>query len=310
MEFEHKTPGPSFPTWSSRTASSASTRIPEESQPGWWWAAFPGSKGRPFLKSRTISRINLDYLRGVLTARAKGAAAMHAFLLVPPTREDTDFGVIIACALGYLGMCGHGLIGTVYSVIECGIVPKVEPETRVRVDTPSGIIEARAKVTNGKVEGVTFRNQPSFTHTLDYPLTVPGVWGNSVSVAYGGNWYAVVNVEQLGIEINQKNLAQFGKLNNAILDAVNASIQAEHPLLGPAGEVPQAIFYGPPKNPMANSMNLVTSQALGYDRSPCGTGSSAKMAVLHARGELVLNRNMCTKAAPPGPFSPPAWWIR
>ena len=124
--------------------------------------------GLPEVEGSTISersdyfQNHYDYLRSVLTNEPRAHQAMHAFLLMPPTREDTDFGVIIACALGYLGMCGHGLIGTVYTAVECGIVPKVEPETRVRVETPSGIIEATAKVKDGKVEGITFSNQPSF----------------------------------------------------------------------------------------------------------------------------------------------------
>jgi len=96
-------------------------------------------------------------------------------------------------------------------------------------------------------------------------------------------------VEQLGLEINVKNLEKLGEANSLILAAVNASISAEHPQLGPAGEIPQMVFMGPAKNPEAHGMNLITSEALGYDRSPCGTGSSAKMAALYARGKLKLN---------------------
>ncbi len=252
--------------------------------------------GLPKVEGSTISersdyfQNHYDTLRSVLTNEPRAHQAMHAFLLMPPTREDTDFGVIIACALGYLGMCGHGLIGTVYTAVECGIVPKVEPETLVRVETPSGIIEATAKVKDGKVDGVTFRNQPSFVYKLEHVVRIKEYGDISVSIAYGGNWYVVVNVEQLGIEIGLKNLDKFGSLNNDILEAVNHSIQADHPVLGAAGMIPQMIFYGPPKNPQANSMNLVTSQALGFDRSPCGTGSSAKMAVLHAKGELGIGQ--------------------
>ncbi len=249
----------------------------------------PEIKGDDITEKSEFFAENYDYLRTTLTAEPRGRKAMHAFVLCPPSTGEADLGVIIMCALGYLGMCGHGLIGTVASVIEAGIVEAVEPVTHVTVETPSGLMKVRAEVSNGEVEGVTFRNQPSFVYAQDLEIAVATYGKLAVDVAYGGNWYVVVDVEQLGLEINVKNLEKLGEANNLILAAVNASISAEHPQLGPAGEIPQMVFVGPPKNPEANSMNLITSEALGFDRSPCGTGSSAKMAVLHAKGKLKLN---------------------
>lgn len=249
----------------------------------------PEIKGDTITEKSKFFEENYDYLRTTLTAEPRAHKAMHAFILCPPSTDEADFGVIVACALGYLGMCGHGLIGTVASVIEAGIVEAVEPVTHVTVETPSGLMKVRADVSNGKVEGVTFRNQPSFVYAQDLEIDIATYGKLAVDVAYGGNWYVVVDVEQLGLEINVENLEKLGEANNLILAAVNASISAEHPELGPAGEIPQMVFVGPPKNPEANSMNLITSEALGFDRSPCGTGSSAKMAVLHAKGKLKLN---------------------
>ena len=150
-------------------------------------------------------------------------------------------------------------------------------------------MKVRADVSNGKVEGVTFRNQPSFVYKEDLEIEVDTFGKLKVAVAYGAQWYVVVEVEKIGLEISVENLDKLGEANNLILEAVNASISAEHPQLGAAGEIPQVVFWGPARNPEANSMNLITSEVLGYDRSPCGTGSSAKMAVLYARGELGLN---------------------
>jgi proline racemase len=249
----------------------------------------PEIKGDDVTAKSRFFEENYDYLRTTLTAEPRAHKAMHAFALCPPSTDEADFGVIIMCALGYLGMCGHGLIGTVASVIEAGIVEAVEPVTHVVVETPSGLMQVRADVSSGKVEGVTFRNQPSFVYVQDLEIDIAKYGELTVDVAYGGNWYVVVDVEQLGLEINIENLNKLGEANNLILAAVNASVSAEHPKLGPAGEIPQMVFVGPPKNPEANSMNLITSEALGYDRSPCGTGSSAKMAVLHAKGRLKLH---------------------
>jgi proline racemase/trans-L-3-hydroxyproline dehydratase len=249
----------------------------------------PAIRGDDITEKSKFFEENYDYLRTTLTAEPRAHKAVHAFILCPPSTHEADFGVIVACALGYLGMCGHGLIGTVASVIEAGIVEAVEPVTHVTVETPSGLMKVRADVSNGKVEGVTFRNQPSFVYAQDLQIDIATYGKLAVDVAYGGNWYVVVDVEQLGLEINVENLEKLGEASNLILATVNASISAEHPELGPAGEIPQMVFVGPSKNPEANSMNLITSEALGYDRSPCGTGSSAKMAVLHAKGKLKLN---------------------
>lgn len=252
-------------------------------------AGLPEIKGDNITEKTKFFAENYDYLRTTLTAEPRGRKAMHALILCPPSTDEADFGLIVTCALGYLGMCGHGLIGAVASVIEAGIVKAVEPVTHVAVETPSGLMKVRADVSNGKVEGVTFRNQPSFAYKEDLEMEIDTYGKLKVDLAYGGNWYVVVDVEQIGLEISVENLEKLGEANNLILEAVNANISAEHPQLGPAGEIPQMVFMGPAKNPEANSMNLITSKALGYDRSPCGTGSSAKMAVLHAKGKLKLN---------------------
>ena len=249
----------------------------------------PEIKGDSITEKTKFFSENYDYLRTVLTAEPRGRKAMHAFVLCPPCSDEADFGVIIMCALGYLGMCGHGLIGTVASVIEAGIVEPVEPVTHLLVETPSGLIRVRVDISDGKVLGVTFRNQPSFVYKKDLEIDVGKLGKLKVDVAYGGNWYVVVDVDQLGLEIKIENLAQFTEANDLILEAVNACVSAEHPSLGPAGKIDQIVFVGPAKNPEADSMNLVTSKELGFDRSPCGTGSSAKMAVLYAKGKLGLN---------------------
>jgi proline racemase len=249
----------------------------------------PEIEGHNIAEKSKFFEKHYDYLRTTLTAEPRAHKAMHALILCPPSTDEADFGLIITCALGYLGMCGHGLIGAVASVIEAGIVEPVEPVTHVAVETPSGLMRVRADVSNGKVEGVTFRNQPSFVYAEDLEIEIDTYGKLKVDVAYGGNWYVVVDVEQIGLEISVENLENMGEANNLILEAVNAGISAQHPQLGPAGEIPQMVFMGPARNPEANSMNLITSEALGYDRSPCGTGSSAKMAVLHAKGRLKLN---------------------
>ncbi|MEE9541668.1 MAG: proline racemase family protein [Candidatus Bipolaricaulota bacterium] len=263
---------------------------------------FPEIKGSNIGEKSQFFERNYDHLRTVLTAEPRGRKAMHALVLCPPSTAEGDFGLIIMCALGYLGMCGHGLIGAVATAIEVGIIEGVEPVTRVVVETPSGEMRVRANVIDGKVENVTFRNQPSFVFKQDLEIEIETYGRLNVDVAYGGNWFAVVDAEQLGVELSNANLDKLGRANNLILNAVNSQISVNHPILGPgAGEtIDQMVFMGPPRNPIADSMNLTTSDALGFDRSPCGTGSSAKMAVLHAKGRLGLNEDYVHESATTG----------
>ena len=261
--------------------------------------------GLPHIEGKTISEKskffekNYDHIRTILTAEPRGRQAMHALILCPPTSEEADFGLIITCALGYLDMCGHGLIGAVSTVIEMGIVEAVEPLTELTVETPSGEMWVQAKIVDGKVDGVTFRNQPAFVPYRDVEIEIPKYGTIKVDVAYGGNWFPIVDAQQLGLELSNKNLKNVGEATDFILEAVRAVITPEHPVLG-RGSIDQMVFMGPSRNPTAHSMNLTTSTALGFDRSPCGTGSSAKMAVLHAQGKLGMNEEHVLESATTG----------
>jgi proline racemase len=234
---------------------------------------------------------NFDYIRTTLTAEPRAHKPMHALMLCPPSSDDANFGLIISCALGYLDMCGHGLIGAVTSVLEAGIVHSTEPETKLIVETPAGDIEVFARISQSKVDSVVFRNQPAFVFERDLKVRIDSLGKFNVDVSYGGNWYVVVDAKKTGIEMNVKNLNKLRKASKLILEAVNDRIRVEHPLSRSVEKISQIVFMGPPKNPKANGMNLITSSELGFDRSPCGTGSSAKMAVLHSRGELNLNED-------------------
>lgn len=243
---------------------------------------------------------NLGHLRSTLTGEPRAHQAMHALVLCPATSEEADFGVIIMCALGYLDMCGHALIGAVTSVLEAGIIKADEPETVVTVETPAGIMRTRAHVVNGKVLSVTFRNQPAFAYKRDLEVCVEPFGNLKVDIAYGGLWYVIVDADQVNISLDLSNLDRLSHASKSILKAVNSAIVAEHPVLGPAGDLPQLLFTGSPTNPEADGKNFNMSTELGFDRSPCGTGSSARMAVLHANGVLDLNKEYVHESAATG----------
>ncbi len=249
--------------------------------------------GLPEIKGNTISeksgyfKKNLDEYRSLLIMEPRAHKQMHAMIICPPCTPEGDFGLFVVCALGYLGMCGHGLIGAVVSVLEARITKPVEPITELKVETPAGIMSVEAEYKNGKVGGVTFKNSPSFVFAEDVKIDTPSFGSMQVDVAYGGNWYVVVDAEKHDLELNKEKLSIIGEANNEVLLAVNKIVKPLHPELGKLDKlIDQVVFYGPSKRDDADTMNLITSEALGYDRSPCGTGSSAKMAVLHKKGIL------------------------
>lgn len=254
--------------------------------------------GVPFLSGRDIvekTRFlaeNMDYIRTTLTREPRGHAPMHAAVVTPPSSEEADFGLIIMSALGYLRMCGHALIGAVTSLLEAGIVAAREPETKLSVETLAGNIAVRARVSqDGRVESVTFRNQPAFVYKSDVEVDVESIGKLSVDIAYGGLWYAIVEARKVGLEIELHNLEGLIRSAALIREAVNAHVSAVHPQTGALESIPQVLFVGPPVHPEADGRNFVTSKELGFDRSPCGTGSCAKMALLYARGDLCLHQD-------------------
>ena len=219
----------------------------------------PGDNARE--KTRFFAD-NLNHLRTTLTGEPRAHQAMHALVLCPATSEEADFGVIIMCALGYLDMCGHALIGAVTTVLEAGIIKANEPETVVTVETPAGIMRTRVHVVNGKVLSVTFRNQPAFAYRRDLEVCVEPFGNLKVDIAYGGLWYVIVDAEQTGISLGLSNLDHLSHASRTILKAVNSAIAAEHPILGPAGDFPQLLFTGPPTNPEADGKNFNLSTEL------------------------------------------------
>ena len=171
----------------------------------------------------------LDHLRTTLTGEPRAHQAMHALVLCPATSDEADFGVIIMCALGYLDMCGHALIGAVTSVLEAGIIKAAEPETVVTVETPAGIMRTRAHVVNGKVLSVTFRNQPAFVYKQDLEVCVEPFGKLNVDIAYGGLWYVIAKADQVSIALDPSNLDRLSHASRSILKAVNSAILAETP---------------------------------------------------------------------------------
>jgi len=249
----------------------------------------PFIPGKTMLEKSKYTRNNLDYIRTLLVYEPRGHSNMYASLLVPPTVDGADFGVIYMEPGGYVTMCGHGTIAICTVLVETGIIEALEPETEIVLDTPAGLVRAKVAVKDGKAESVTMRNVPSFLYMADVKVDVPDVGRVKVDIAYGGNFYAILEAESVGLEVKPGHARKLISTGTRIWRAVNEEIEIHHPEKPEIDCVNYVEFSAPATNPKANMKNAVVVPPGGMDRSPCGTGTCAKMATLYSMGKLNLN---------------------
>jgi proline racemase len=228
---------------------------------------------------------NSDDIRRLLMEEPRGHAAMSGAILQPPTRPDADWGVLFIEVSGCLPLCGHGTIGVATVLVETGLVPVVEPVTTVRLDTPAGLVVAEVHVREGAAESVTVRGVPSYCHALDALVDVPGIGPVRCDVAYGGNFYAIVDLAQVGIRYDRVESRRILDAGLAVMAAVNEQHRPEHPE-SPDIEGCRHVHFVAPGSTARHSRHAMVIHPGWFDRSPCGTGTAARMAQLHARGEL------------------------
>ena len=244
--------------------------------------------GQTMAQRRDYFASHLDELRQFLVNEPRGHAAMSGAILQPPTRPDADWGVLFIEVSGLLPMCGHGTIGVATVLVETGMVPVTEPETVIRLDTPAGLVTATVSVQDGRAERVTLRNVDAFVVELDATVGVPGIGTVRYDLAYGGNFYAIVDIAEVGLPFDRAAKQEILAAGLSIMDAINAVNRPKHPVDPSISGCKHVQFLAPDAN-ARHSRHAMAIHPGWFDRSPCGTGTSARMAQLHARGELPLD---------------------
>lgn len=231
-------------------------------------------------------RRELDDLRSLVVNEPRGHRNMCASFLTKPITKSADFGVLFLEPGGYANMCGHGVIAICTALVETGMVSVQEPTTEIRLDTVAGLVTARVRVQDGEALSVKLENVTSFVLAADVPVRVKGFGDLRLDVAYGGNFYAILPADLVGLSIEPRNADNLILAGIQVWKAVNEQLQAVHPTNPAIRGISYVQFSGPAKSPEAHAMNVVTSPPWNMDRSPCGTGTSARMAILHSKGEL------------------------
>ncbi len=246
----------------------------------------PSIPGETMAQKKEFLQREMDHIRTGVMHEPRGHNDMFGSILTTAVTQNADFGVIFMDGGGYLNMCGHGSIGAVTAALETGIVNMEEPITKVAFDTPAGFIQAEARVENSKVKEVSIVNVPAFLYKQDQKVFMEGFGDIVFDISFGGSFFAIVDMGQFGLEIIPENANQIKKLGIRLRDIINREISVQHPELSHINTVDLVEFYGPPTHPEANHKNVVIFGQGQVDRSPCGTGTCAKLAALYARGEL------------------------
>jgi len=249
----------------------------------------PPIPGDTMLDKLKFVQRNWDHLRTFLCHEPRGHGNMYASFLTAPTVPEAQFGVLYLEPGGYATMCGHGTIAICTVLVEMGLVDVKEPLTEIVLDTPAGLVRAQVEVKNGTAIAVTIRNVPSFLFKSDVEVKVPGLGRVKVDIAYGGNFFAILPAESVGLVIHPENASQIMAVGTEIWRAVNEQVEILHPEKPEINCVNYTEFSTAATHPQATMKNAVVAPPLGIDRSPCGTGTSAKMAALWAKGKLALN---------------------
>jgi proline racemase len=239
-----------------------------------------------------------DGLRRLMLREPRGYPAANCNLVLPSNHPEADGGYVIMEHVEYPGMSGTNTICVVTALLETGMLPMHEPVTEIALEAPAGLIRVRATCAAGKVTGVTFRNVPAFATHLDTPVEVPQLGTVTVDVAYGGMFYVIADAEALGFRLTPDEGRDITRVTEMIKAAAREQLPVVHPEQPGFAGITIGQLSGPPHDPRNAWRNAVTVSTGDFDwdrpstwtgaidRSPCGTGTCAKMAVLHAKGRL------------------------
>ena len=238
---------------------------------------------------------HLDDIRLFLMNEPRGHSAMSGAILQKPTRPDCDWGVVYIEVSGCLPMCGHGTMGVATVLVHEKLVEVTEPITTIRLDTPAGLVICTVDVKDGKALSVTLTNVPSFSVSLGSTVEVPGFGAITYDMAFGGNFYGIIPTSAFGIEHDRKNKHAMMDAALRTMDAINAAAEPVHPS-NPEIRGVHHIYLEAPGSTPQHSRHAMAIHPGWYDRSPCGTGTSARMAQLHAKGLLPLNQDFVNES--------------
>ncbi|WP_175059607.1 proline racemase family protein [Thermococcus sp. 2319x1] len=240
-------------------------------------------KGKDIIEKREYFKEHYDWVRTALLHEPRGHGDQFGAVIVPS--DIADFGVIYMDTSGYLDMCGHATMGIATVLVELGIVEKMEPYTNVKLETPAGLVEAKARVEAGIVREVTVVDVPSF-HVGEFEIEYPERGKIKVDVAFGGNFYVIADARDLGLRVRKEYIKKLIPAALKLIKVANEQIKVQHPRKGVQNRINLAMLTDGPEREDSDGKNVVIWGQGSVDRSPCGTGSASRVASLYSKGIL------------------------
>ena len=250
--------------------------------------------GKTILEKRRYAQNNLEKIRGALMYEPRGHSDMYGAIVTEPVTDDGDLGVLFMHNEGWSTMCGHGVIALATVALETGMVPS--QKTTINLDTPAGRVVAHASLSGNRVDKVTFENVPSFVYAQDDFVDVEGIGKVKFDIAFGGAFYAYVDATDLGMTIVPENIRALTDCGTAIKRAVVRTRKILHPFEKDLSFLYGTILYGPPKSNNANTRNVCIFAEGEVDRSPTGTGVSARLAIEYFRRRLGVKEDFIVES--------------
>ncbi|MCK5097206.1 MAG: proline racemase family protein [Desulfobacteraceae bacterium] len=247
-------------------------------------------QGKTMIEKLNFFQKNFDDVRCRLTKEPRGHTGVLAAMVTKNVTKDAKFGLIYMDAKRYPYLCGHATIGAVASFARIGMLSFKEGENLVKIDTPSGVMEAVGNVTNGKLISVSIKMVPSFVLDVGKTVKVPEFGNIVVDIVYVGGFFAMVSSKEIKTEIKLKNKPFLTDLGMKLIDAANDQLEVFHPERPEVKTVDVVEFYDPDDDKNFKGKNMVIYGESNVDRSPCGTGTAAKLTLLHHKGLLDLNQ--------------------
>lgn len=264
--------------------------------------------GIPRLRGRTVGdkmeymRKHFDWIRTCLMQQPRGFTSLVGAVLTEPVSEEADYGLFYIDDLTYQPMCGAGTLAVAKSLAATGMVPVTEPETVITLETPTGIVQVSVEVKDGNAGKVFLRNIPAFLYKKDLELTVGGIGTFTADIGYGGNFFVLVDIERIHREIRKDRINELRELSRVILKAANEKIQVVHPENPSINYLDQLLYYSTKKEEDGSCLAQCIFGDAQADISPCGTGTSTRLAQKYFRGEIGLGETYRQKSVCGGVF--------
>lgn len=252
-------------------------------------SGLPVLRGNTMMEKKEYLAEHYGNIRRTLMLEPRGHADMFGAVLTEPTCDEADIGVIFMDGANYLNMCGHGTIGVATALVDTAMIEVKEPYTDIAIEAPAGIVKIRVLVENGKAKEVSFVNVPAFVYQRNVKVDVPDLGEITFDICFGGSFFAIVKDSELGVTISTKTTEESIPKAVKFLDYIYENVKVQHPLL-PIDRIELVEIYGAPKSANADCQNMVVLGKGEVDRSPCGTGTCAKLALLYDKGELEIGQ--------------------